>query len=130
MASVYSVFAFSLSILSKSHRLAFYYPMVGLINLFVSVLKSPTLPSAQSDVALLDVAAGHFGQMEFVTSAELAFPFTREVAALARMTVKRAKERSSSIISPSPSDLGRQFNVEMDSLNKVIFAAPFAFHSQ
>lgn len=67
--------------------------MVGLINLFVSILIKPTSAAAQSDVALLDIAAGHFGNMEFMTSNELAFPFTREVAAMARATVKAAKER-------------------------------------
>lgn len=67
--------------------------MVGLINLFIFILKHPTLPSTQSDIALLDVATGHFGHMEDVTSSELAFPFTREAAALARQTVKKEKER-------------------------------------
>ena len=67
--------------------------MVGLINLFVSILIRPSSQAAQSDVALLDIAAGHFGHLEFMTSNELAFPFTREVAAMARATVKKAKER-------------------------------------
>lgn len=74
-------------------RLAFYYPMVGLINLFVTILNNPASSAAQSDVALLDIAAGHFGHLEFTTSNELAFPFTREVATLARATVKKARER-------------------------------------
>jgi hypothetical protein len=34
--------------------------MVGLINLFVSILKYPSSPAAQSDVALLDSAGGAF----------------------------------------------------------------------
>lgn len=55
--------------------------MVGLINLFVSILKYPSSPAAQSDVALLDSAAGHIGHMKFITANEQAFPFTREVAA-------------------------------------------------
>lgn len=75
-------------------RLAFYYPMVGLINLFVSILKSPASLVAPSDVALMDIAVGHFGHLEFITTSELAFPFTREVAVLARETVKKARERS------------------------------------
>jgi hypothetical protein len=68
--------------------------MVGHINLFVSILIKPTSATAQSDVALLDIAAGHFGHLEFMTSNELSFPFTREVAAMARATVRMAKERS------------------------------------
>ena len=67
--------------------------MVGLINLFVSILKSPASAISQSDVALMDIAAGHFAHMEFITSSELAFPFSREVANLARQTVKRSCER-------------------------------------
>jgi hypothetical protein len=70
--------------------------MVGLINLFVSILIKSNSPAAQSDVALLDIAAGHFGHMEFMTSNELAFPFTREIAAMARATVKAARERAAS----------------------------------
>ena len=66
--------------------------MVGLINLFIYILKFPALPSAQLAVALLDVITGHFGQMEVVTSSELRFTFAREAAALAHATVKKAKE--------------------------------------
>lgn len=73
--------------------LAFYYPMVGVINLFIFILKYPTLPTAQPDVALLDVVAGHFGHMEFITSSELTFPFPKEVSALAYVTIKKARER-------------------------------------
>lgn len=67
--------------------------MVGLISLFIYILKFPALPSAQSDVALLDVITGHFGHMDFVTSSELRFPFAREAAALAHATVRRAKDK-------------------------------------
>lgn len=67
--------------------------MVGLINMFVSILSNPLSKVAQSDVALLDIAAGHFAHLEFITQSELAFPFAREVAATARATVKRARER-------------------------------------
>ncbi|OQU95760.1 Fungal specific transcription factor domain-containing protein [Cladophialophora immunda] len=70
----------------------FYYPMIGLINLFIHILKFPSLPSARSDVALLDVAAGYFGHMEFITSSELNFPFARDVATVARQTVNKASK--------------------------------------
>ena len=65
--------------------------MVGLINLFIFILRFPTLASSQRDVSLLDVAAGFFGHLEFVTSSELAFPFTRDVARIARNMVKNTK---------------------------------------
>lgn len=64
--------------------------MIGLINLFMHILKFPSLPSARSDVALLDVAAGYFGHMEFITCSELNFPFARDVATVARQTVNKA----------------------------------------
>lgn len=71
--------------------------MIGLINLFVHILKFPSLPSARSDVALLDVAAGYFGHMEFVTSSELNFPFARDVATIARQTVNKASTTDFSV---------------------------------
>ena len=75
---------------ANSLRATFYYPMTGLINLFIHILRFPVLSTAQSDIALLDVVAGHFAHMEFVTSSELNFPFARNVAALARKTVDKS----------------------------------------
>lgn len=69
--------------------------MVGLINLFVYILKYPTLLSAQGDVAALDVAVGHFGHLEVLTSSELSFPFAREAARIAYTTVKSCGGRES-----------------------------------
>lgn len=69
--------------------LGFYYPILSHINLFIYVLKHASLPTVNADVALLDTSAGHFAYMEYITSSELAFPFVRDTAALARTTVKR-----------------------------------------
>jgi hypothetical protein len=77
--------------LNLSPRLALFTPLVGLINLFIYVLKYPTLPTANSDIALIDVAVGHFGRLEFASS-DLAFPFTRDVASLARDLVRKTRE--------------------------------------
>lgn len=74
---------------------SFYYPISGLINLFVYILKDPSRPSAPADVALLDVAAGHFSHLEYLTSSEPGFPFPREIARLARTTLERANWKSS-----------------------------------
>ncbi len=82
--------------------------MFGLVNLFIGIIKSPTSASAQSDLALMEMVAGHFAHMEYVTSSELSFPFTREVSALARQTVKDAMERGSptTLVTPvTPCDL-------------------------
>ncbi|KAF2811865.1 uncharacterized protein BDZ99DRAFT_560399 [Mytilinidion resinicola] len=73
--------------------LTFFYPLLGLINLFIYVLKFPNQPSAPADIALMDVVAGHFGFLEFASNSKIAFPFTGEITSLARATVKKARER-------------------------------------
>lgn len=100
-------------VLAEIDRPMFYYPMVGLINLFVYVLKFPSLQSARSDVALLDVAAGFFGHMDFVTEGELSFPFARDVAGLARTCVERARQTDPPPISGSDHDLLLQTEMEI-----------------
>ena len=74
--------------------LAFYYPVLGLINLFVHVLKHPTASSAASDIALMEVIVGQFGRLEFASSGQMSFSFAREIAGLARTAVKKAQVRS------------------------------------
>lgn len=64
--------------------------MHAFMNLFIHVIANPEVSSARSDLALLDVAAGYFGQMEFITGSMLSFPFARDIAALARMVVDNA----------------------------------------
>ncbi|EXJ76280.1 uncharacterized protein A1O5_00788 [Cladophialophora psammophila CBS 110553] len=74
--------------------LAFYFPLVGLINLFLHVIQHPTLSTANSDISLMDVIVGHFGYMEYATGSELVFKFPRKVVAYAREVVKRARRTS------------------------------------
>lgn len=38
-------------------------------------------------MALLDVAAGYFGQLDFLSGSKLAFPFARDIAAFGRRAV-------------------------------------------
>ncbi|KAK5051556.1 hypothetical protein LTR84_003208 [Exophiala bonariae] len=104
--------------------LVFYYPMVGLINLFLHILKQPSLASASSDVAILDIAVGHFGHLEILSSSELSYPFAREVAGLAHMTVKRHKKANADpaiLSTPTPeSPQAPQFdagNVDFETCN-------------
>ena len=40
----------------------------------------------------MDMVAGHFGQLEFLTCSEMAFPFAREAAALANATARKMRE--------------------------------------
>lgn len=76
------------------HRLGFFNPILGLVNLFVSILKSPLTPSTSADVTLMEIAAGHFAHLEFLTCSELSFPFARECATLCRALLKKVKGRS------------------------------------
>jgi hypothetical protein len=64
---------------------------VGLLNLFLYILKCPSAPTAPSDIALMDTVAGHFGRVEFLTGSEFSFPFIREITNLANLMVKRAR---------------------------------------
>lgn len=67
--------------------------MLAIISLFIYVLKHPTLPFAQSDLAFLDIGVGHFGQVHYLTSALVSFSFPREAAGIADKAVKKAKLR-------------------------------------
>ncbi len=73
----------------SAFRLVFYFPMVGLINLFLYILKYPSLTTALADVSMLDIAVGHFGHLEVITASQLSYPFARELARIAYQTVKR-----------------------------------------
>jgi len=64
-----------------------HYPMHAFINLFIYVIQFPRISSVRADLALLDVAAGYFGQLDFVTDSKLSFPYVRDVATFARKTV-------------------------------------------
>jgi hypothetical protein len=66
--------------------------MLAVINLFIYILKMPTLAleTVGSDLALLDLAAGHFAKVHFLTSSQVTFVLAREVAGLANKTVRRA----------------------------------------
>ncbi|KIW99292.1 uncharacterized protein Z519_00955 [Cladophialophora bantiana CBS 173.52] len=75
--------------------LAFYYPIYAVINLFIYVLKYPTLSTATADLGLLDVCAGHFGYIEFLTSSQVSISLPREAANVASKLVKAAKAKES-----------------------------------
>ncbi|KAL2836399.1 fungal-specific transcription factor domain-containing protein [Aspergillus pseudoustus] len=67
---------------------SFYYPMLATINLFIYILKSPTSPTVQPDLALLDIASGHFGQIYHLTSGHVSFSFPREAIRIAERAVQ------------------------------------------
>ena len=69
----------------------FVHPLTALINLFIYVIQYPSQPSAESDIALMHLVAGHFSYLEFVVP-DLTFPFVQQLANLARATVSKARE--------------------------------------
>lgn len=71
--------------------LTFYYPIYAVINLFIYVVKNPSLPTAMSDLGLLDVCAGHFGYIEFLTSSQVSISLPRDAASVASRIVRAAK---------------------------------------
>jgi hypothetical protein len=111
--------------LKLSHRLALFTPLLGMINLFIYVLKYPTLPTTHSDIALMDVAVGHFGRLEFASS-DLAFPFTRDAANIARVMARKIRESPPAGNAPSPA-LGHlteqpaRLDTALDSIDDVSF---------
>ncbi|KAJ5783771.1 fungal specific transcription protein [Penicillium psychrosexuale] len=85
--------------------LALYFPLVSVINIFIYILKYPALPTAPSDLALLDIATGHFARLEFA-SPDIALPFVREIARLARATIEFTKNTTQ-----SPGSLGQDLTL-------------------
>lgn len=82
-------------------RLVFFYPLLGLINIFIYVLKDLGATSIPSDLALMDIVAGHFGYLEYYSSSRLSFPFVGELTSIARAAVKKSKDRHSDTLLPS-----------------------------
>lgn len=85
-------------------RLIFYFPMLAVINLFIHILKYPKMSSGQSDLALLDIAAGHFGHVKLLTASEIEFTFPKEIAILADKFLRR--HMSAAAISSISSETG------------------------
>lgn len=76
--------------------LAYHYPICAVVNLCIYILKYPELTTATADLGLLDVCAGHFGYMEFLTASQVSIALAREAANVASNVVKRTKSKGSS----------------------------------
>jgi hypothetical protein len=106
--------------------LVFYFPVLGLINLFVHVLKNPLLPTVQSDIALMDMAAGHFARLEFASFGQLSFSFAREISSLARLAVRKATKSTSAETADTtdatstPTRHLLQYEPQADPMNDII----------
>lgn len=57
--------------------------MAAAVNLFALVVGNPGAQTSMSDVALLDVAAGHLGHLDYVCASDISSPVARELANIA-----------------------------------------------
>lgn len=73
--------------------LAVSYPIYAHLSLFIYLLKYPTLTTASADLGLLDICAGHFGYIDFMTSSEISISLPRESVNFAAEVVKLAKRK-------------------------------------
>ncbi|KAJ5096637.1 fungal-specific transcription factor domain-containing protein [Penicillium angulare] len=96
--------------------IVFYFPMLAVINLFIYILKMPKVETVASDLALLDLAAGHFAKIHFLTSSQVSFIFARDVAALASKAVRRASA-SASLAGPRNTNRSNDFSLDLLSVN-------------
>ena len=90
--------------------------MVGLVNLFLYILKHPSLSTTASDIAILDIVVGHFGHLEVATCSELSYPFAREVAAIAYKTVRKAKIPSTGSSTMPADKITRLSNMDISNV--------------
>ncbi|KAH7385829.1 fungal-specific transcription factor domain-containing protein [Pyrenochaeta sp. MPI-SDFR-AT-0127] len=74
--------------------LVFYYPLLGMINTFVSILKTPTADSTSKDIGLIDMAAGYFAYVNHSTDSVLSFSFVHHIGQWARQAVSKAQART------------------------------------
>ena len=101
--------------------------MLAVINLFVYILKFPDRATTRSDIALLDIGTGHFGQIYHLTSSRLAVSFPRKVTELAGKVIEEAHTEST--LATEPSDtltpggvLGQSSEINVSTHCSVSFA--------
>ncbi|KAJ0418340.1 fungal-specific transcription factor domain-containing protein [Aspergillus carlsbadensis] len=76
--------------LTSPSTMVIYYPLLAIVNLFIYILKNPAADTVQSDLALLDIGAGHFGHVHLLTSFKVSFSFPRDVARVAQRAARKA----------------------------------------
>jgi hypothetical protein len=79
--------------------LAYDFPVYAATNLFIYILKYPMNSTCTADLALLDMCAGHFGHIDFLTSHKVFTSLPREVAKIACQAVREAKANKSTTLS-------------------------------
>jgi hypothetical protein len=60
--------------------------MISVVVLFVHILGAPKANSATGDIALLNIAAGHFARLELLSDFQISFSMARTMADICRDT--------------------------------------------
>lgn len=68
-----------------------YTPHRALILLFTHILTNPAAETAQSDLVLMEIAAGFNSRLEFATDGSFSFPFAKEWGVFASAAISRAR---------------------------------------
>lgn len=82
-----SLYFFSVAVLIMARILAA-VPLAGLFVLFDLVIDNPSHPDTTSNLALLDIAAGHFSRIEYASRGKLPASILSEFAHIARCYVR------------------------------------------
>ncbi|KIW35508.1 uncharacterized protein PV07_02199 [Cladophialophora immunda] len=69
--------------------LILYFPIMGVLTLFINVVSNPAAPTAASDIAIMEIVTGTFGRLEFITQGRLALTRIGEFASIARAVVEQ-----------------------------------------
>jgi hypothetical protein len=81
-----------------------------MINMFVSILKSPTAAATKKNVGFIDMAAGYFAYLDYSTDAIFSFDLVKNLVQWARQAVSQARYRV-------PTSQSTHFTVERDVLS-------------
>ncbi|KAF2827187.1 hypothetical protein CC86DRAFT_369390 [Ophiobolus disseminans] len=73
--------------------LVFYYPLLGMINMFISILKAPASESTAKSIGVIDMAAGYFAYLDYSTDSIFSFALIQNLAQWARQAVTTAATR-------------------------------------
>lgn len=79
--------------------------------MFIYIVQYPDNPNVNSDVALMDICAGHFALLEFATDSEISIPLVKEVANLARDIVSRGRPDTLEHANKTPSNALEDLNI-------------------
>jgi hypothetical protein len=83
----------NLYMLTFYHRILAIMPISALFILFELVVHNPNHPETDSNLALLDVASGHFSRLEYESNGSLPGSLIAEFAHLARQHVRDVQEQ-------------------------------------